>query len=86
MALAGGSNFRALVGESGLRNRKVDVLIMLTERGLSVTLSACWTRPDGIVDSDVIVVHKAPSSVLQRIVEECVLVSLTPDGLLIPVE
>lgn len=70
---------------SEIRNNRDAVIGILFSKAL-VKVSSSWTDPKGFVHDDYIVVHEAPPVMVERITRECVMVSLVPDGLLIPVK
>lgn len=70
---------------SSLRNSRGDVLTYLMNTPCRVTLSTAAVI-EGAVHRDYIVVHDAPPKALSEIVDLFVMVSITPKGLLIPVE
>lgn len=67
------------------RNDLQAVLAILASSPL-VTFSTGYTDRSDIVRDDGVIVHKAPSSVVQRLVKECVLVCMMDQGLFVPVK
>lgn len=51
-----------------------------------VTMSMGYKNQAGLVCADGILIHKAPNSIVSRLVKECVLVSMTDQGLHVPIK
>jgi len=66
-----------------IRNTRADVLTYIMHSGLVVSFTMGATFK-GVVDRDYLVVHSAPARAVREIVDRFVMVSLSPDGLLIP--
>jgi hypothetical protein len=74
---------------SEIRNDRNAVLALLAQASQTtapVQIQLNWVTPSGVVDHDYILVRQAPASVLTRVIKECVMVSLSLDGLLIPLK
>lgn len=67
------------------RNRTEAVFAILASAKAPVQITIGLSRPGQPVDMQWIIVHKASSAVVTRLVDGCVMVSMIPEGLLIPV-
>lgn len=67
------------------RNQRADVLDFLLTADYVVKLSTTAVL-NGVVNRDYIVVHEAPPKAVTELVARFDMVSLRPEGLLIPVE
>jgi hypothetical protein len=69
-----------------LKNDRAVVFRYLANCDAMAEISTGWIDPNGIIRNDYVVVKKAPSRVVTEIVEKFTMVSLTSDGLLIPLD
>lgn len=68
-----------------MKNKRADVLDFLLTADYVVDLST-HAVINGVVSRGYVVVHKAPPAAVTELVGRFDMVSLTPEGLLIPVE
>lgn len=74
---------------SEIKNDRSAVLALLSEASRTtapVQIQLGWVDKSGIVAQNYLLLRQAPASVVTRVVRECVMVSLTLDGLLIPLK
>jgi hypothetical protein len=66
-------------------NDRETVYRYFMECGLAVKLST-FANFDGVINTDYVVVHNAPPRIVREIVSFCKMVSLTEQGLMIPLD
>lgn len=68
-----------------MENDRDEVFKYIANCGMMLKVSTIWVNSRGFVDHKHIVIHEAPPKAVREIVGSFKLVSLTADGLIIPV-